>query len=221
MKLLIGVAAALLIVLSIAMAVPQVRAAVLEFLQIGAIRFDINEGQPGAALATQGPVATPVGQVRRPDELFAETSLDQAAALVNFPIRLPTYPPDLGLPDRVYSQELADPAGDGQVLILDWLVPGRPDESQLSLYQIGAPYYGVKEALRESLQETRVLNHFAVWVPAGHRLQVQGEEGLESIVVGRDVLIWTDEVMTYRLESDLFMEEAVRVAESLEIYAEE
>ena len=51
-------------------------------------------------------------------DLKGKTSLPAARARVDFPIRLPTYPPDLGSPDGVFLQDI-----NGAVVVLVWLTP--------------------------------------------------------------------------------------------------
>lgn len=135
--------------------------------------------------------------------------------MVGFDILLPAYPADLGQPDRVYVQKLSDPGLDGPIAILVWLDPARPDQAKLSLYQIPVPAYALKRASVESIRETMVDGYAAFWVQGPHRLQLQNGDYEEWLFVPGNALIWTDGQLTYRLESGLTMEEAVRIAESL------
>jgi len=204
-RLLVGAVATLLLLLVVALFVPQTRAALLELLDIGAIRIFVDE-EPGTPL--------PAPQ-RSLLDLAGETSLAEASRSVEFVARLPAYPADLGQPDRVFVQPLEAPGAVGQVVILVWLDAARPDEVQLSLYQIGAPFYGFKQAMQESVRETTVDGQPAVWVEGPHRLLRQSGDYQEWFFVPGSVLVWTDGEITYRLESGLSMDEAVRIAESL------
>jgi hypothetical protein len=54
-----------------------------------------------------------------------------------------------------------------------------------------------------------------VWAEGPYLLQLSGGDiDLRRLVEGH-VLIWTDGPITYRLETDLTLDEAVRIAESL------
>lgn len=216
-KALAGALVVILLLLAIVLAVPQVRAAVLEFLQIGAIRIVAPTATSSAPVG--GPAAGPVTASPAPTtqllDIAGETSLAEAVARVNFPITLPEYPPDLGPPDQVYLQELGDPGIDGSAVILVWRDPARPDEARLSLYEIDVPYYGIKQAPLEVLRETRVNGQLAFWVQGPHRLQLQAGDYQEWFFVPGNVLLWTDGTLSYRLESGLSFEESVLIAESL------
>jgi hypothetical protein len=205
-------------------AVPPVRAAILEFFQIGAVRIWLVEPTPTplptnvpsealsgvTASSTSRPTPTPL---RSLFNLAGETTLAEAEAKAGFPIPLPTYPSDLGPPDRVFFQEMSGP-----VVVLLWMNPEHPDKAEYSLhiFSNGA----VANKMNPSVvMTTTVGDSPAVWTN-GPYLLVYGE-GSESewetryLVSGR-VLIWVEGTLTYRLESNLNLEEAVRMAESLE-----
>lgn len=208
LRLALGLLAALLALL----AVPQVRAAVTRVIQIGAVRV-----WQGATPTPATTVPTPIAALL---DLSGETNLEQAAQLLPYPIRLPAYPADLGPPDRVFVQ-----AFDQQhtMLVLVWLDSRRPDGIRMSLTTLDSPTMAdtgfVVKTGSEILQETSVGNRRALWVRGPHFLEIRRSDGrqdydLRRLVTG-DVLIWTDGTLTYRLESDLPLAEAVRVAESL------
>lgn len=219
---------AVLLILGGLMAVPQVRAAVVEFLQIGAIRIFLTEPTPTVTpipptatplsptptgllpTATPRPTPTPLSSVL---ELAGETTLAEAQAQVDFPIRLPTHPPDLGPPDRVFLQDLG-----GQVVVLAWLDPDQPDGVRLSLHQLGPGTFGQK-LQPPVIQETTVHGQPALWTEGPYLLQFQrgGQVVYEGqLLVTGYVLVWVEDDITYRLETDLSLEEAVQIAESLQ-----
>lgn len=184
------------------MAAPPVRAAVLDFLQVGAVRIWRVEPTPS-------PTVTAPLQL----DLAGETTLAEAEAQVDFPIRLPAYPPDLGAPDRVYVQEFGGP-----MVILVWLDEDGRDV-QMSLTILGPGTFAEKQSVTE-VAETTVSGRPAVWVTGVHPFQLRGgNHQLTRLVTGR-TLIWTtpyaNEILTYRLESHLPLEEAITVAESIE-----
>ena len=197
------------------MAVPQVRAAVLEMLRIGALRIFIAEPTPTpeTAVGAAAPVtATPPALNAALSSLAGATTLAEAAAQAPFPILAP---PDWPPPDQVFVQKLPDTGVDWSVVILVWLEPGRSDQARLSLYQIGAQYYGFKRATTDIVQETTVRGQPAFWVEGPHPLQLQDGRYQDWLFVEGSVLLWADGNVTYRLESDLPLAEAVGLAESL------
>jgi hypothetical protein len=203
------------------LAVPQVRAAVVEFLQLGAIRIFLVDPTPTATLplataspeatATATPLATPTPLASVLD-LAGETSLAEAQAKVGFPIRLPTYPSDLGEPDRVFLQELG-----GAVVVLVWLETDQPQQVRLSLHQLGPGAFAEKGQPR-TIQETTVNGQPALWTEGPYVLQFQRNDQavyeLRQLVSGH-VLLWTEGEITYRLETGLPLAEARQIAESL------
>ena len=127
----------IVLVLIILLAVPPVRAQILEFLQFGAIRIFLSTPTPTPTLVptqklipstlTPEPTLTPTPLPSLLD-LSGETTLAQAQQSVNFTILLPTYPADLGPPDKVYFQDLGGPT-----VILAWLQSGDPAQVRMSL----------------------------------------------------------------------------------------
>jgi hypothetical protein len=210
------------------LAVPQVRAGLLEVLRFGAVRILLAEPTPTVVppTATPGPVsgagptATPSASPTRVPptptplasvlDLAGQTTMTDAQEKVDFPIRLPTYPSDLGPPDRVFLQDL----GGGPVVILVWLEPGQPDQVRLSLHALG-PGALVEKGMPRVVRETTVNGGRALWTEGPYLLRVRnGDYEMRRLIEGH-VLIWEDDEVTYRLETDLPIKEAVRVAESL------
>ncbi|MFN8453687.1 MAG: hypothetical protein U0401_03290 [Anaerolineae bacterium] len=202
-----------LLILGGLLAVPQVRARVIEFLQIGAIRILLGEPtpapSPGPHTPTPLPSPTPLASLL---DLAGETTLAEAEQGAGFPIRLPAYPAGLGLPERVFLQDM-----NGPVVVLVWLDPIRPGGVRFSLHQFGPGTFAEK-GNPAAVQEAQVNGQRAIWAEGPYLLQIRrGSEvdyDLRRLVEGR-VLIWTEGEITFRLESDLTLEEAIKVAESL------
>jgi hypothetical protein len=192
----------LMVLLGLALAVPTVRAAVFEILEVGIVRILLGEtGEPMRMPTTSIPAWLP--------DLAGQVTLEEARAQFPFPIRLPTVPPALGDPDLVFLQEL-----DGAAVILVWLNPEDPAQVGLSLQFLtdDASIWKLDPAL---LAAARVNGQEAYWT-SGPYLIVAANGERESVrLVEGHVLIWTDGELTYRLESDLTLEEAVQIAESL------
>lgn len=214
----------LLIILAILVGLllaPTTRAAIVDFLQIGAVRIQLvqptatpvptaNISKPTAAPAT----ATP-RFLRSWLDLTGEASLKEAREQLSIPLRLPTYPADLGEPDHVFVQKVG---GSGSFVLLIWLEPGQSEQPRLTLMQMEPNAFVTKgEPLK--ISETAVHGNQALWTLGPYGL-IYKSEGTQFVrLIEGPVLIWTEVVagqeITYRLESALSMAEAVRVAESL------
>lgn len=199
------------------LSVPQVRAGIIEFLQIGAIRIFLVP--PTATPVPPTPTGTPLPTVTpRPTptpissllNLAGETTLEDAQARADFTIRLPTHPADLGPPDRVYLQDL-----DGDLVVLVWLDSDQPEEVRLSLHMIEDGSFAGTKAEPQVIQETTVGGKRAFWAEGPYILRLtNGDMDFRRLIEGH-VLIWVEGDVTYRLETDLPLEEAVKIAESL------
>jgi len=223
----------LLVVIAALMAVPPVRAAVLEFIRIGAVRILVGEPtvtpvptsmplppRSGVAPIPQLPVtATSAGPQTTGDladlsRLYGETTLEAARAVFHHPIKLPTYPPDLGRPDRVYRQNY-----DQGLIILVWLQPGDPRQVRMSLHIITDDTI-IYKFEPKIIQSTTVNGEKAVWLEGPYPLMVTGPSANDMVIsrlmVGKS-LVWAEAStgLTYRLESDLTLDEAIKVAESI------
>jgi hypothetical protein len=138
--------------------------------------------------------------------------LAEAEVKAGFSIRLPTYPSDLGPPDGVFFQELGGP-----VVVLVWTNPDRPKEAEFSLHILGEG--AIAEKGNPTVVMTTTVNgDRAAWTQGPYMLAYgqgsQQEWQMRQMVSGH-VLVWVEGGLTYRLESNLPLEEAVRMAESL------
>ncbi len=210
-------ALAVIAVLAGLLSVPQVRASILEFLQIGAIRIFLTPPTatpapptPTGTLSptvTPRPTHTPISSLLN---LAGETTLEDAQARADFTIRLPTHPADLGPPDRVYLQDL-----DGDFVVLVWFDSDQPEEVRLSLHMIEAGSFAGSKAEPKVIQETTVGGRRAFWAEGPYILRLtNGDMDFRRLIEGH-VLIWVEGDVTYRLETDLPLDEAVQIAESL------
>jgi hypothetical protein len=222
---------AILVLLSALMLVPPARAAILDFIQIGVVRIFRGPGSPPApvpvstgtpAPALQIPLtATPVFQMPRtatpPSStipslkgLAGETTLSEAGTNLSFPILLPAYPSNLELPDKVYLQDLG-----GQMLVMVWLDPAHADRVRMSLHEIAADSWAITKFNPPVIQEAKVKGQRAIWTEGPYMLQTQNGNYEDKRLVEGHVLIWTQGQITYRLETDLQLDEAIRIADSL------
>lgn len=198
---LAGAAAIALVVVLVA--VPPVRAAVGEFLRIGAVR--IFQGEPGAA-----PPTIPAGALTVLD-LPGELSLAAARRAVDYQLRLPG---ELGLPDRVFVFDL--PESDGEpAMAMVWLEPELINVPRAALYVL-PPSPVVNKLLPQSVEQLIVNDQPAVWAEGAHYLELPLEAGTLRLYVPGGVLIWTEGSHTYRLETGAGLEAALRIAASLQ-----
>ena len=184
--------------------IPDLRSRALEFLQLGAVRFVEPTGEPATTI---GPTSSARPWVL---SLPDETTLDAARDAVDLPIRLPTYPPDLGPPDRVFA-----PDGPVDAVVMVWLQPDHPDNVRFSLHALGFGHFALK--MIAETQETTVNGARALWATEPHEyLMSLGEGDPVLLPVTTPVLVWQQDGITYRLEGDLMLDDARRIAESLE-----
>lgn len=197
--------AIVILLLSLVFAVPPARAALLRVFRLGNVT--IFPAAPSVTSVSQVP--TPIGSVL---DLAGETTLAGARQQVKLPIRLPTYPADLGPPQRVFVQDLG-----GAAVILVWLEPGRPDQVRMSLHELSSDIW-VQKFGATVVEETTVHGQRALWTEGPYQVQViaGGQVSYETrrLVTGH-VLIWTEGGITYRLETSASLADAVRIAESL------
>jgi hypothetical protein len=144
-------------------------------------------------------------------EIAGETTFEEAQRIVPYPILLPAYPPDLGEPDHIFVQD-----ADGSMTILVWLNPEDSNEVLISLHIIPEGSWAIHKSEPVVVQETLVNGRRALWAVGPYPLQLSnGDLDITRLIEGH-VLIWADGTITYRLESNLSLEQAVRMAESLQ-----
>ena len=201
-------------------AVPPARAAVLQWLRLGAVQITLQEPTPAPTetpsptpeLAEGTPTVRPTITPRALSsvlDLGGETTLEAARRNMRFPIKLPAYPPGISSPDAVFLQDFGD-----QTVLLVWVDPAQPRRVTLALHILG-PNAFVEKVKPRKLQDARVNGRPALWASGEYLLQSRnGDVNLRRLITG-NTLIWRDGDITYRLETDLPVEEAVKIAESL------
>lgn len=211
----------ILILFGSLMFIPPVRAAIIEFIQIGVVRIfrseptplaPPNQEIPSTALpvtATPAPTSQPLIPIL--ESLAGEMTLEEAQKAVSYPILVPSYPPDLGQPDRIFVQE-----AEGKMTILVWIDPQQPDQVLMSLHIIPPGSWAIDKFDPTLVQETIVNGQRAVWAVGPYPLRLRNQDMQYMRLIEGHVLIWTNNDMTYRLETDMSLEKAIKVAESLE-----
>jgi hypothetical protein len=218
-------ALAVLVLATSLLAVPAVRASLVTVFQLGVVRVILGPTATETATLTPAPTAT---GTRRPPtatppptatalssvlDLAGQTTLADAIERVRLPIRLPTYPADLGEPDLVFVQDL-----DGQAVVLVWLTPDDPSQVRLSLHLLTSSQLVDKQLKVHpaAFEFTLVNDHEAFWTTGPYYIVNRRGDYAEMRLISGHVLIWYEDEVTYRLETSLPLEEARRIAESLE-----
>lgn len=211
------------------LAVPQTRAAVLRlFARIGAIEIFIDEAaptlpSPSNALPTESgvmvapttaapiptttprPTAETVGHSLLLFALGQPTTPEEAAQGLDF---TPTLPDALGEPDEAYDHRRA---GGLPAITLVW----REYDPPLTLTEIGIEEYARKFVTAGNVSDVRVNGRPAVWIEGPHVIQLLGNLDENSLLITSNVLIWSADGLTYRLEGGLSEAEMIAIAESL------
>lgn len=214
----------ILVLCSSLMLIPPARAAIIEFIQIGIVRIfppDVD------ATPEMTPTPTPIAGAQMPltataapqasdllpilDRIVGRMTLSNAQNRVNYSILLPTYPADLGQPDYVFVQNAGE-----NMTILVWLDLQDPGEVRMSLHFIPEGSWAIDKMEPQLIEETTVNGQRAVWTVGPYPLRMYDAELEATRLITGHVLIWEEDDITYRLETDLSLEEAIKVAESLQ-----
>ena len=207
----IGLAALLLALAAGLAAAPEARAALLKTLQAGVVRIFFPLASPTPtrpSVSVPLPTATPQVLVP-PLDLAGRTTLAKAAEALSQSVLLPRYPEDLGAPDIVFLQDW-----DGPLVILVWTRDDDPIRARLALHILGPGTFAGKGA-PSVIAPTTVNGHPALWTQGPHLLSLQSGSDVQRSLVTGNVLIWEQDGLSYRLETDRPMSEAIRMAESL------
>jgi hypothetical protein len=94
--------------------------------------------------------------------------------------------------------------------------PQQPERVRMSLHFIPEESWAIKKMGPRTIRETTVNGQYAIWAEGPYPLILRGTGSPEHVrLVDGYVLIWDRDGITYRLESNLSMEEAIKAAESL------
>ena len=209
--------AGILVLLSGLLLVPPARAALLEFIQVGVVRIFGRETTPVPTTpaeerrVTMVPLTATSAAPSGLENWAGETSLEEAQARAGFPILLPSYPADLGLPQHVYMQDM-----NGTMIIFVWLDTLQTDKVRMSLHAVAAGSWVIEKVDVQIIEETSVNGKRALWVVGPYIVRMRnGDLEIQRLIEGH-VLVWTAGDITYRLETDLTLGEAIKIAESLQ-----
>ena len=101
------------------------------------------------------------------------------------------------------------------MVILVWADLGNPENARLGLHEIAPGNIIVSKYQPVVIQETQVNGQYAVWAVGPYMVQLNNGSYAFRRTVEGNTLIWEEEEITYRIETDLPLEEAVKIAESL------
>ena len=203
--------ALLLVAIAALLAVPEVRARLLEFLHIGGIRIEVPAQKESNPTAIANNLIDQFGQLIRTSNLSGETTLEEARDSVDFDIPLPTYPSSLGAPDHVFVQSV-DPGK--SLVVLTWMDKADPEKVDIALYVID-PGISITKGPVDELLATTVNGQPAAYIRGTHFLEVDRLPDY-GVLVQAPALIWETDGVTYRIEADLPLSELVRIAVSLD-----
>jgi hypothetical protein len=185
------------------------------------IRITFGDGPPPSAVASpSGAIGSPLGPIGSALGLGTSVTLDEAEALAGLDLILPG-DPAIGLPDAVFVNA-------GRVSLVWAPRPGLPAAGSDGIGLLISEFRGVvddgyyQKVLRAPASVTEVTvdgaRGYFIGGPPHYFIYVDenGREVDDSHRVVGDTLIWSRGDVTYRLESGLDMDAAVRLAGSLE-----
>jgi hypothetical protein len=206
--------------------------ALAALLALAAIAGAIGLGLPGVHVTLVQPSTTPptFDPSRSPAPgapgstlgLGKPASLEAAAALVGRPIPLPT-DPVLGPPDAVY----VDTTRANQVALVWRDREDLPHSLEPGVGLVLMAFDGLAEdtyyekmlGSDSTVEPVTVAGHRGLWIEGAAHFFFYRRPGGEVVDDPRrwvgDALVWSDGVMTYRLEAALGKAAAIRIAESL------
>jgi hypothetical protein len=206
------------------LAVPQTRAAVLSLVaRIGAISIFLDETLPVAtplpatlpsAVAPSTPVSlapTPVALALLAAVPGRPIPVDALEQFESLPVRLPPADGEWGVPDSAVLHQL----GTRPLVTLIWDDPDRPGYPILTLSQTDIPQLAFKMAAAEQVTPVAIGDSEGMWIAGPHTLQLPINGGPPEAWITGNVLVWSDGIMTYRIEGDITQAAAVRLANSI------
>ncbi|HXF57808.1 MAG TPA: hypothetical protein VNO34_09635 [Actinomycetota bacterium] len=204
----------LLLVLTVALSLsPGARRAVAGWLGVGGVRVRVEATSPAA----------PVRPLGGGMDLGVRASLERAREAVEFPLLLPRLP-ELGAPDEVY---LGRDLPGGRVTLVYRSRPGIPEASTSGVGLLLMAFRGSfdEETMAKVAGPGTVIRPVEVdgapglWITGRpHRVFLLDEGGrpvADSVRLAGNVLLWVEGGVTYRLEGDVPLQLALRVARSL------
>ncbi len=154
-------------------------------------------------------------------DIAGDTSFYDLDRADGFEVKVPTLiaMPELVAPDRLYLQT---GPGMGKTVVMAWYSPGRTDNLRMVMMQ-GTWDDSIDrlDANATGLAQTSTVHgNIAQWVEGPQYMYVNTTKGAIELasrrwIKGSRTLVWQENGLKYRLETDLSLEDAVQVAESL------
>jgi hypothetical protein len=194
--------AVLAVAIGAVFAVPQTRAAILEFFHLRGVTIERVPELPTVSVQTG--LGTFLGE---------QVSLQEARERAGFEVVVPTA---LGEPDEVYFQKSPPPGG------MVSFVYGSTDDPRALFTQFAARVDEVifkKVASDTKIEPVTVNGQPGYWLDGAHFFSYLDRNGTmqsEQVRLAGNVLLWEHGTRTLRLEADISKEEALRIAESAE-----
>jgi hypothetical protein len=198
------------------LAVPEVRAFWDSVLRrVGSVEVVLMAPTPVTSAGTPSPTPYP-----SKISMAGETTMAEARASLPYALKVPSYTAGYGEPDRIFVQDIGGPAS-----ILLWSSESGASTPELALFALTSRSMGRKHVHdSDMLAEAQVGSSWGLWIRGPHLIEFGGGtephdffRRLETRrLVGGNTLLWAgDDGLTYRLETRLPMEEAIKMAESL------
>ena len=176
-------------------------------IDLGAVVVNVTPSVPGVnPTSSSAPTGEPV-------------TLEEAGALLG---RAVAVPGRLGLPDRIWADEVFTEAGEVARVTMAWR--GRPDLPEILGTRFGAVLMvfegDANQASKDIYADTGVLQYETVdgveyyWTTGTHLLELLTGEGVVYVRVEGNVLLWRDGPYTRRLETSLPKADALLIATS-------
>jgi hypothetical protein len=209
----------------VALTVPPVRSAVADLLGVDGVHITrgaplpVPTTPPASGSRTSTPPADPVGALH----LGTLTTLQEAARLVGFPLRLPTAG-GYQQPDAVL---VGSPPPGGMASMVYLAKPGRPAAQAGGVAALLSEFRGHLEAgffqklagNGTNVEAVRVGGAEGFWLSGSPHeffyVRPDGTVDTETIRLAGNTLLWSVAGITYRFESALSKDGAIAAAESI------
>jgi hypothetical protein len=194
--------AVLAVAVAAVLAVPQTRAAILEFFHLRGVTIERVEELP----------TVPIQQHFNEVFLGQRVTLEEARDAVHFRVVVPEA---LGEPDEVYLQQSNPPGG------MVSFVYGTKEQPRAILTQFEAAVHDAifkKVAVGTTIDQVEIDGGPGFWIEGAHVFDYfdrRGEFRQELIRLAGNTLLWERGKVTLRLEADVSEDEAVKIARSV------
>jgi len=192
---------ALVVALGIALSVPPARSAILRVFGVGGVRIELVDKLP----------ERPASGAGVPGE---RKSLAEARRRVDFPVRVPTVD-GFDDPDSVFVSSVVP----GGAVFLVYGPADRPRALLTAFETRGFPFAEKSVGPGSRYLPASVAGSLGAWIEgAPHQFYFRDRNGRiqpGTLRLATNTLVWRRDGVTYRLEGELTLPQAIQVAESL------